>query len=132
MASIIGQFLIVCCGSILTLITSILFTIAQNLPEILGLLKTIWDGITQLTYQVYRVLIDTIPEYLGFRGPTGIFLILATTIISVGLFLGVSLLINLQITMWTIGAGVAHGIYIGIFWDRLADPDGLYIGRRLE
>jgi hypothetical protein len=132
MAAVFGHLVTACCGALVTLIIFAIGIVLQNLPGILDLLKNGWDGLIQLTYHLYRYFIEDIPNYLGFKSLTGILLVAATIILSLFICICISLLLKLSIRWWSLSLAFAHGIYIGLAWKRLANSDGLYLGRWLE
>ena len=69
MGTVFGPLITACCGAITTLVVFTLTAIIQNLPEIMELLGRGWDAIFQLTYHLYRGIIEVLPAFLGFKKP---------------------------------------------------------------
>ena len=135
MGTVFGPLITACCGAITTLVVFTLTAIIQNLPEIMELLGRGWDAIFQLTYHLYRGIIEVLPAFLGFKKPTGIWLVIWVILLSLGVWyvvwIACLLVFDITVSTWTIWFAFAHGIYTGLIWRRLEKPNGFHLGRKI-
>jgi len=132
MRAVFGTLITACCGASLTIFIFTITAIFQNLPEIMNLLKSGWSAFLQLSYRLYQPIMEGLPALFGVKKPTGVWIFIGTTMLSSGICFVISLVFNISLSPWVIGLSFAHGIYIGLAWKRLAEPNGLHLGRRLQ
>jgi len=132
MTALIGKFIMRLFGALVTLSIFFITLFVENIPAIIYLIEIILVGFFRLSYQAYHYVLINVPATAGFDGPSGIWLVIATSLISVGIYWLITLLIGTTVNVFLSGLALAHGLYVGLAWETLADPDGLDVGRRIQ
>ena len=128
MGGFLGQLLTMMCGSLTSLLLLGITLLIQRAPAIFSAMLALLSFLLRLTFLIYRFLLIKLPLLIGLFPPTGIVRGICTTSLSVGIAYGIMSLMDTPISLTWIGIALAHGLYIGLAWTQLADPDGLRIG----
>jgi hypothetical protein len=132
MAGLIGQILTLLCGSILTIILFSLTSLIQHFPNIFQQLLSLINGFLNYSYIFYKFLLKSIIKLLQIEEPKMFGRTILTLIFSLSLISVLFLIFIPKNIFVPISIAIAHGLYIGIAWDHLADPEGLRLGVNLE
>ena len=132
MAGLIGQLMTLLCGSFLTIILFSLTSLIQHFPNILKQLLVMIIGFLNLSYIFYKFVLKSIIKFLQIETPKIVGRTMLTLVFSMSLTSVLFLIYMPNNPLITMSIAIAHGLYIGIAWDRLADPDGIRLGVHIE
>ena len=132
MQVIFSTLITTCCGSMITLLIFALTILIQNSERISKLINNLWNSFWKFNISTYKVIIDGFTNLAGIRPLEGSILILITTSISILLAFVFHLIFDLRIATFVLIIALAHGIVIGLTWNKFDDPSGLDLGRKLE
>lgn len=111
-------------------------TLLGWLPSIIHVvLNSLRKGLI-FSYRLYQNILVRLSDFtnpaLGMDLTTGILRIFVSILLSLT-FTGLIILATSPRNAWWLwGIGVIHSLAVGIGWDDLDDPEGLYLGRRLR
>ena len=129
---ILGNILLGGFLSVMSILMLVLFGLLRNLPMILNLALHFLNWFVRLTYRFYLVILTQIRPFIGEYFSLDILdripLILASVLLSLILFLLFYWMADIQLSTFTIGLPVLHGLFVGIVWDGIIQPDGLHLG----
>jgi hypothetical protein len=128
MAGFLGQLLTASCGCLSPLLLFGLTLLIQKAPAIINALQRMLRWFLRLTFLLYRFFLVTLTSIIGLSSPRGILRTVCTSIISVLICIIVMHLLMDTASWICVGVALAHGIYLGLAWEQLADPEGLHIG----
>jgi hypothetical protein len=132
MAGLIGQLMTLLCGSFLTIILFSLTSLIQHFPNILKQLLVMIIGFLNLSYIFYKFVLKSIIKFLQIETPKIVGRTMLTLVFSMSLTSVLFLIYMPNNPLIPMSIAIAHGLYIGIAWDRLADPDGIRLGVHIE
>ena len=132
MAGLIGQLFTLLCGSFLTILLFSLTSLIQNSPKIFKQLLLLINGFLNLSYIFYKFILKSIIKLLRIKEPKMFGRTILTLIFSLSLISVLFLIYMPNNPLIPMSIAIAHGLYIGIAWDRLADPDGIRLGVHIE
>ena len=132
MAGLIGQLMTLLCGSFLTIILFSLTSLIQHFPNILKQLLVMIIGFLNLSYIFYKFVLKSIIKFLQIETPKIVGRTMLTLVFSMSLTSVLFLIYMPKNLLIPLSIAIAHGLYIGIAWDHLADPEGLRLGVNLE
>ena len=132
MAGLIGQLFTLLCGSFLTIFLFSLTSLIQNSQNIFKQLLLLINGFLNYSYIFYNFVLKSIIRLLRIETPKMFGRTMLTLIFSLSLVSVLFLIYMPKNILIPISIAIAHGLYIGIAWDYLADPEGLRLGVNLE
>jgi len=116
-------------------LTLTLFTLAsffRSLPAIFSFMGEVIYMFLRLSYLTYRFIFTTVFSWLDSSLPTGVWRVILTTLLSLLIFNGLFFLVIFPIGVWVSGFALVHGLFVGVFWDKLDDPFGLNLGVKMS
>jgi hypothetical protein len=132
MIVLLGQLFTLLCGSVLTISLFFLTTLFQNSPQIIRHISNLINTFLRFSFIVYEKIINFLVAYLNTEKPNIFNRTVITLIMSLCLISMLFLIFKPTNLLIPISIAIAHGLYIGIVWDHLADPEGLRLGVNLE
>jgi hypothetical protein len=132
MVGLFGQLITLLCGSFLTIFLFSLTSLIQNSPKIFKQLLLLISGFLNYSYIFYNFVLKSIIRLLRIEAPKMFGRTILTLIFSMLLISILFLIYAPKNLLIPISIAIAHGLYIGIAWDHLADPEGLRLGVNLE
>jgi hypothetical protein len=132
MIGLLGQLFTLLCGSVLTISLFFLTTLFQNSPNIFRQILNLINMFLRFSFIVYKKSINFLVTYLNTEKPNIFDRSILTLIFSLSLTSVLFLIFKPANLLIPISIAIAHGLYIGIAWDHLADPEGLRLGVNLE
>jgi hypothetical protein len=125
-------------GIFLTSISLLIFSLAgfiRLFPKFLSFLRIFLIGGLRLSFRLYKLTLTNLAPLLL---PMEINIISGYTrllsCIALSTLIGLLLLIitNFPISGWVLGVLILHGLLVGLAWNDFEDPDGIYLGRKIE
>ena len=136
MVALIGQFMTIFCGALLTLVIFGLVLLVSNFPAISRWLGELWWRIARLSHLLYQPVIYALYPFAKNVLRINIWSNPGRTLVCMLLSAIALLLIaaftSLPLNAWTVGIALVHGLYVGISWDRFLEPEGIRLGEEIK
>jgi|GEM_PF-2369553 len=112
------------------------FGLLRNLPMIVNLALRFLNWFVRTTYRFYMTILNYIRPFVGEYFSLDILnrfpRIVASVLMSLGMFFLFYWISEIHLTIFTIGLALLHGLFIGIVWDEIIQPDGLHLGENIR
>jgi hypothetical protein len=89
-----------------------------------------------LSYRLYALVLwpiaTPLKKYLGLNILAGLWRVLATVGLSLGVGLALVVITHGPLTGWIVALFVLHGLIVGLVWDEIEHPSDLQLGAKIQ
>ena len=136
MSRFFGYVLVGTCLGSLSLVFFSVAGLFRLLPRLLHLIRLGLRGFLILSFRFYRLLLTSlapiIQRHLNINILVGPLRVIGCLLFSLALGLLLLFLTKLPVTGWSVGFCFLHGLSVGLAWDEIETPRGLYLGVEIQ